>query len=221
MGGRCGTSRSPRSQTNRSTSWRSCGAIRDGDQGSPLQAPLPREAFDRFNHQLNFIARGKEPTPPEPANTPVHDEGRPFKAGLEFGVERIYESFAAALKAAAGSEPLVIALDQTQGVALDARAGLWSRLLRLAGDGDLGNVRLIMDIQGDDLSDWLDGAQPYPRTIRVDEISKEDFPPLALEYFAHRGVPVSLARMQSAADFLPDHWSPNRLAALFGFVQGR
>jgi hypothetical protein len=192
--------------------------IRDGGDGSPLQAALPRDAFDKFNHQLNFLAIGKEPSPLEPPTTPVRDKRKPFKAGVEFGVERIYDGFVAALIAAAGDEPLVIALDQTAGVADDARQSLWDRLLFVATDGRLGKVRLIVDIKGNDLSDWLVGAPAYQRTVHVDEIDSEDFTPLALEYFNLRGK-VSPELMKVLEARTPNRWRPIQLANLFGYLE--
>jgi hypothetical protein len=191
--------------------------IRDGGDGSPLQAPLPPEAFDRFNHVVNFIARAEEPKPPEPTQTPVRDQGKAYRPGLEFGVERIYEAFVEALKVAAGPEPLVIALDQTRGVAEAARSTLWNQLLMLATDGRLGNVRLIVGIQGNDLGDWLAGESPYRCTVRVDEIAAEDFVPLAREYFTHRGDirPDLPPFFDAFAARLPASWRPFRLEKLF------
>jgi hypothetical protein len=200
--------------------------IRDGGGGSPLQGPLlPASAFDRFNHQVNFIATGKEPSPLEPETTPVRDKRKRFKAGVERGRERIIEAFAQALKAAAGKEPLVIALDQTAGVVAGDRKALWDGLLVPAADGQLGPVRLIVDVKGTDLGAWLDQAGPYTHTVFIDPIAIEDFVPLAFEYFTYLGdeVYVGDARRDLAEyfnvyrkTFLHESpWLPERLRRVF------
>ena len=73
--------------------------IRDGDPGSQLQAPLPSEAFVRFNHEVYSLVRGKEPEPFETATKVMSDDTKRFKPGVEYGVERIFGGFGAALKA--------------------------------------------------------------------------------------------------------------------------
>ena len=106
-------------------------------------------------------------------------------------------------------------------MALDARQALWNGLLKPARDGGLDNVRLILGVQSNDLGSWLSAALPSPRTIVVDTIGMEDFPPLALEYLTHRGLAVSLAGTRVAAGLVPPpRWSPRRLPGLFRLMQG-
>ena len=199
--------------------------IRDGGGGSPLQGPLPAAAFDRFNHQVNFLGIGKEPSPLEPATTPVRDKGKQFKPGVELGRERIIDAFAQALSAAAGVEPLVIALDQTAGVVAGDRKALWDGLLLPAADGRLGTVRLIVDVRGNELGAWLDQAGPYARTVLIDPIAIEDFVPLALEYFTYLG-----DERRDLAEYFNVYrkfflhespWLPDRLGPLFAGAKSK
>jgi hypothetical protein len=170
-------------------------AIRDGsaDAGSPLQAPLPAEAFWAFNYELNELLGGHPDPVYEPGMGPVADAMEPFRPEAGDVVERVCDAFGIALRTAAGGQQLVIALDQVEGVERSSFQNVCRYLLRRIAQGeDLAPVQAVVALTEDQYGSLMpDDLKALLRPIPVPGIPAEEFVPLAREFFLHlyRGQP--------------------------------
>jgi hypothetical protein len=195
--------------------------IRDGSGLSKLQSALPAAAFARFNRDIAWLARGEEP--PESAEAEGVAPRPPFTAESEYApgyIDRIFTLFGEALQAAAGSEPLIIALDHLAGV-LDDHVSryLAPLLLRPALDGKLGAVRIIVVLHDNELGLLPEDVRDGAARVEVRGFPKLAFAELLREYCARKGHPAERwAQWTDAATALqhlrPAHWSPAELAVV-------
>ena len=201
--------------------------IRDGSApagplSSPLQGPMPAGAFAAFNHTVNHVAAGKLPPRFEPRAKPVVDRGKPYQAGVEDGVERIFDAFSAALQqVVTDSGPIVMAIDHL-GPVNDAggvgQAGfrvLVEQLLRKAQLGLVRDIRLIVAMTGSELASyWPQELDARDLMVPVPGIEIDDFVPLAREFCLHLGLQPDdfEPAAQGMAQVLKQPWKPKQLA---------
>lgn len=109
---------------------------------------------------------------------------------MENLIESIFGSFRAALGTAAGTSPLVIALDQLDSVlAEDFLNYVWPHLIQHVAQGGIDHVRMIVVMRPHEMSKlWpQDLLHAYER-VDVARIGREEFRSLASEYLLHQGL---------------------------------
>jgi CHAT domain len=165
--------------------------IRDGNpQGSVISHPLKnRAAFNRFTYDLNHLLNGK--LPPEPQGglpNDIQDEGLSLDLVTEKGnenfIEAIFSSFRAALKQAAIAEPLILVLDQMDGLfGGDVKKLLRPYLIDEIAQRRIPNVRMILGLRPGKYQEFaMDALRGLFETVRVPLFKQEQFVPLAREF---------------------------------------
>lgn len=172
--------------------------IRDGsadrDPSSVLRSGFSaqREAFSRFNRDLNWILGGKGNKPPdEPPEAFEEDLGLTLSGARSLdddAIPRMVASFRAALSAAAASRPVLVTLDQF-GMLVPGPTGEYLRrhLFDAIAKDTVKGVRMIVVITPDERGDGpgkidLDAISPALQRVLVRPFGSADFEELAREY---------------------------------------
>jgi hypothetical protein len=176
--------------------------IRDGsaerDPPSVLRSGFSsqREAFSRFNRDLNWILSGKGNKPPdEPPPAFEEDLGLPLEGAKPLdddAIPRMFASFRAALQAAAAEQPVLVTLDQF-GKLVPGPAGEYLRrhLFDAVAKNAVKGVRMIVVVTPDERGDGpgkidLDAISPALQRVEVRPFGSADFEELAREYVVAR-----------------------------------
>lgn len=168
--------------------------IRGHDRGSGLaQSTLDPAAFYEFNHQLNHLeelAKNRLPKMPKGVIDEI-DPKREIPAELKVDVApKLAESFALALQRAAGSSPLVVALDQVKIEESDCSTFLIPHFLKPLAERNWPPLRLLLVLRKDQLTSYglgSLGADP----IRVEAFAAEKFSIYGTEYCRRVEFPIA------------------------------
>ncbi|MFH8926670.1 CHAT domain-containing protein [Streptomyces pristinaespiralis] len=132
--------------------------IRDQATSPDQLCPIPKDAFAKFNAELNQLVLGSARTAPNEHRSEV-DEGRGFNDEAARADERkagIFSAFLDTLSAAAGAQRLVLALDHTECIMPDSLAGeLYEGLIQPVAYGKPPAVRLVIVAREESVSPAL------------------------------------------------------------------
>ncbi len=158
--------------------------IRDTPEDLPSLGESAARAFDRFNYDLPYLASGHLPV--EPAGEVPHADDPPVPDSLQPGavtlVDRTLESFRDALGAATAESPLVLILDQLDGLLLSTfQQDLFPGLIRrVADEDDIPNLRLVVALTTEQVRDyWPADDLGIGEWINVDLCKPEEYESLA------------------------------------------
>jgi hypothetical protein len=192
--------------------------VRDGkqklpnekDDPSPLRVALRgrKQAFLRFDRDLNWILQGRRP-PGEDPGSAEEDKMLPFdaSAALPDPFPPIFTSFRAALERAADDQPLVLALDHFAPIRADGTRGyLRPHFFNHVAAGEIKGVRMILVVTPDDYRELdLANVHPAPTLVEVTRFQRRDFAQVAKEYCNFRpGSPASVVLTQIAQSLKED-----------------
>lgn len=196
--------------------------IRAGFLNVPSDGParrIDRGGFNEFNHRLNRLDEYLENRlSPLPAG--VVDEVDPARTWPQGEVDKarqLVDCFGAGLQTAAGTRPLVVALDQFNSSCVSGdnfNLSLLKRFLGRIQNGDWRPVQAILELrQGDshDLRLFDLGVKP----TEVPEFAKEQFSATLEQYCRRRGIylnPEAKKQIKGFGELLPATWD-----ARYGF----
>ncbi len=191
-------------------------AIRD--TAEDVISLAPREnAFSRYDRDLGFLLHGTIPPDSEPSE-PVERPKIPKHLSLgENIVNRIFDSYRAALEQESHKQPLLLIFDHVNGVYRDDFLNyLYPLLIRKIADGDIPNVRLLVVLSAEQRRDyWPPEEATIWSKISVDLIDPGRYEELAREMMHLLGIDVSPDHLMYISLLrrikITDRWSPTAL----------
>lgn len=201
-------------------------AIRDQKEDVPSLAPGAAAAFDRFNYDLGFFARGYLPED-RLGDLPQLDEPprpRTLGDGPVRMIERLFLSFRDALSQATADSPMILILDHLGGIpASDFQKRLYPLLIRDIVDDHVPNLRLVVALTTEQVSTYWPQEGDEVR-VPVKLIERERFEELAGDVVLAMGKPMDNTGQQlvkAVTGYLPDSglWSPTLLGLVAEIVK--
>ncbi|HEX5994944.1 MAG TPA: CHAT domain-containing protein [Jiangellales bacterium] len=165
--------------------------IRDAQEDLPSLARGTRNAFARFNYDLTFLTRGRLPEEP-PGDLP--DAAAPGPDDLGPGPvtrpDRMFQSFREALADATADRPLILILDQLEGLEKAAfQQQLYPLLIDKVVRGEIPGLRLILALSKEQERDyWPVGEGRAGEWIEVNLIDPDHYEALAEDMILALGI---------------------------------
>jgi hypothetical protein len=186
------------------------GAIVEGNQvnGSPLQQPLdPPSAFEEFRELLGALQSSRTQALPLLSAAAPPDRLVP----------KLMEAFRTGLMAAAGGQPLTLALDHLFGpggvLEDDFAKYLRPHFVNVAARRELSPVRLILTATESDFRHYgLDSLAAGDAVVEVRKFQAEEFRSLLAEFLLFHTSREKRQKLDQAMKALPDRlWRPVEL----------
>jgi hypothetical protein len=198
-------------------------AIRDTPEDVPSLAVKP-DAFDRFNYDLTFlVTEGRLPI--EPAGEVPKVQPPPanadFRPGPPDTVERIFESFRAALdQATSDAKPLLLIFDHVEGLLKKAfKDFLYPLLIKKIVELEPPNVRVVVVLSTEQHREyWPSDADRTGQRTEVSLIPPEKYGELVEDFLLAMGRDIGREKEQKfiagLAGLFEEAWKPGKLQGI-------